>query len=72
MPETNSKMDQLKRSDHAQVAWRAEDIKTLRPDWTDDECNDFLMRNEDAIQRAMIERGWEAISDLLSWEDHDR
>ena len=72
MPKTNSKMGQLLRSEHAAVAWCAEDVKALRPDWTDDECNDFLMRNEDAIQCAMIERGWDAISDLLRWEDHDR
>jgi hypothetical protein len=72
MAKTSSKMGQLLRSEHAVVAWRAEDVKTLRPEWTDDECNDFLMRNEEDIQCAMIERGWDAIRDLLIWEDHDR
>lgn len=68
MPKTRSKMGQTGR--HAEVSWCAEDIKTLRPDWSDKKCNEFLMDNEDDIQCAMIERGWDAISDLLRWEEH--
>lgn len=54
----------------AEVSWCAEDIQTLRPSWDDAKCNAFLEANEDDIQCAMIERGWDAISDLLRWEEH--
>jgi hypothetical protein len=67
MPKTPSKMGQLSRSRHAEVSWCAEDIRALRPGWDDKRCNQFLMDNEDDIQCAMIERGWDAISDLLRW-----
>lgn len=53
----------------AQVSWCAEDIQQLRPDWDEAKCNAFLEANEDDIQCAMIERGWDAISDLLRWEE---
>jgi len=69
MPKTRSKMGQLSRERHAEVSWCADDIRELRPDWDDERCNDFLMRQEDDIQCAMIERGWDAIRDLLRWEE---
>jgi hypothetical protein len=50
----------------ASVAWHADDIRTLRPDWDDERCNAFLEDNGDYIQDAMIERGWEAIESLLA------
>lgn len=69
MPKTGSKMGQLTREFHATISWCAGDVRTLRPDWTDERCNEFLMEYEDDIQGAMVERGWDAISDLLRWED---
>ena len=53
----------------AQVAWQAGDIQTLRPDWSDEKCNEWLDENEGYIQQAMIETGWEAIEHLLAGED---
>jgi len=53
----------------AVVSWCAEDIQELRPDWDDAKCNAFLDANAHHIQCAMIERGWDAISDLLRWEE---
>jgi len=53
----------------ASVSWNEEDIQSVRPDWSDERCRQFLMRNEDDIQCAMIERGWGVISDLLRWEE---
>lgn len=55
---------------HAEVTWCAEDIQELRPDWDDARCDAFLSENEDDIQCAMIERGWDAIRDLLRWEEN--
>jgi hypothetical protein len=53
----------------AQVAWMAGDIQTLRPEWSDEKCNEWLDDNEDYIQQAMIETGWEAIENLLAGEE---
>jgi hypothetical protein len=69
MPKTPSKMGQMSRSYHADVAWCAADIQELQPDWTVQQCNEFLMENEDEIQCRMIEEGWEAIKDLLPREE---
>lgn len=69
MPKLQSKMGQTQRTSHAQVSWCVEDIQTLRPEWSEEQCNKFLMDTEDDIQCAMIERGWDAIKDLLRWEE---
>lgn len=54
----------------AAVSWWAEDIQSLRPGWDAAKCNAFLDDNEDDIQCAMIEAGWEAIRNLIRWEEH--
>jgi hypothetical protein len=41
----------------------------VRPDWDDERCVKFLTDNEDDIQCAMVERGWEVIRDLIRWEE---
>lgn len=69
MPKRPSKMGQVTREYHASVSWCADDVRTLRPGWDDERCNQFLMDNEDDIQSAMIERGWDAMSELLRWEE---
>ena len=53
------------KKDFASVSWRIEDVQDLREDWSDEDCADFLEQNEDVIQQVMIQRGWEAIEDLL-------
>jgi hypothetical protein len=49
----------------AQVFWTAEDIHELRPDWTDEQCEEFLGKFEEELQDRMIEEGWETIEDAL-------
>lgn len=70
MPVTPSKMGQTARDRHATVSWCAEDIQDLRPGWSVKRCNEFLMDNENDIQCAMIERGWEVLRDLIRWEEN--
>jgi hypothetical protein len=53
------------KKDFASVSWRVEDIQDLREDWSDEMCAEFLEENEDIIQQMMIQRGWDAIEDLL-------
>ena len=56
----------------ASVSWCVDDIKELRPDWSDDECHTFLTNYEGRIQDAMVSAGWEAIDVLLGDnEDED-
>lgn len=52
----------------AEVAWQIGDIQTLRPNLTDKEAAEWLADNEHNIQGLMVERGWAAIEDLLSWD----
>lgn len=47
----------------AEVSWSAEDMQVLRPDWSIEQCNYVLDRSEDALQLAMIERGWKTLED---------
>lgn len=51
--------------DYARVLWRVADLESLRPEWSDEQCHEFLEDNEEEIREAMIERGWEAIEYLL-------
>jgi hypothetical protein len=50
---------------HAQVAWQIGDIQSLKPDWTDERCADFLRSNSKYIQEAMVVAGWTCIKTFL-------
>jgi len=49
----------------AAVTWHAEDIKTLKPNWSLKKCNEWLEDNERHISDRLIELGWEVIDALL-------
>lgn len=49
----------------AEVSWNAIDIRTLRPDWSDEACHDLLGQIEDQLQQRMIERGWFYLNDVM-------
>ena len=49
----------------ASVSWCADDIQTMRPEWTVQQCLDFLVDNGRYIQDAMVQSGWDAIESLL-------
>lgn len=53
---------------YAKVEWTAEDIKTLREDWTTEQAEEFLQNNQRRIQDRLVELGWEVIETLLSYE----
>ena len=55
----------------ADVHWQVEDILTRRPDWTDEQCAEFLSHVSKYIQDAMIETGWEVIDMWLPEERGD-
>jgi hypothetical protein len=54
---------------YAQVTWCAEDIQTIRPEWTDEQAEEWLASNEKYIQSRMIEVGWEVIETLIGEDE---
>ena len=54
-----------KANQYAKVVWTAEDIQTLRPDWTLERCEEWLESNQRYIQDRLVELGWEVIETLL-------
>lgn len=50
---------------YAKVVWTAEDIQTLRPDWTLERCEEWLESNQRYIQDRLVELGWGVIETLL-------
>ena len=55
---------------YATVGWEAQDVHKHRaeaelPAWTDAEASQFLASIEDDIEEAMIERGWEVITQCI-------
>lgn len=54
-----------KSKGYADVIWQPEDIKTLRPSWALERCEDWLQSNEKYIRDRTIELGWEVIETLL-------
>lgn len=50
---------------YAMTRWAAEDVQSLRPEWTLDQCEDWLYTNEHRIQNRLVELGWDVIECLL-------
>ena len=51
------------------ITWRAEDVQTLKEDWTLAECQEWLNVNGKYIVDRSIEIGWEVIDSLLETEN---
>jgi len=50
---------------YAEVAWTAEDVRTLAPQLSEQEAEDFLVANGKHIAEAVVSAGWTAIETLL-------
>ncbi len=50
---------------YAKVSWTPGDVETLMPDWTEEQCEEWLAENDKRIADRMIERGWDVMADLL-------
>lgn len=50
------------------VRWQADDVKSLRPKWSKEKCEDFLERHSGHIQDAMCATGWNVIECALGEE----
>jgi len=60
-----------KAETYAVVEWQAEDVRTLKPLWTIEECTEWLVDNEGRISDRLIELGWEVMDTLLKMEGED-
>lgn len=54
---------------YATVSWTIEDVQSLRPDWSDERCEEFLVNNENDIADRLVELGWEVLQDLITNEE---
>ena len=53
----------------AVVMWTADDVNTIKVNWSREECEEWLATYDSDIQDAMIEHGWEYLHDRLSQFD---
>ncbi len=51
----------------AEVSWNSEDVQTLSPDWSEEKCNELLLRAEGNIQSIMIASGWSVLENEIRW-----
>jgi hypothetical protein len=49
----------------ATMSWAVEDVKTLRPNWSKEKCEEWLEMNAREITDQLVERGWDVIETLL-------
>lgn len=53
------------------ITWEVEDIKSLRPNWSEDKCEEVLGEISGQLEDRSIELGWEVIEDLLNMDYED-
>ena len=51
------------------VSWNVDDVYTLRPDWTPERAERFLLNNEKHLRDAMVRTGWDALEALIQMEE---
>lgn len=54
---------------YAKVEWTAEDLQTLRPEWSLEKCEEWLASNQKYMQDRLVELGWEVMESLLSYTE---
>lgn len=57
--------------EYASVTWRAEDVKTIKPDWSMPKCEEWLSDYESKIQDRITELGWEVLDAFLMMEGNE-
>jgi len=55
---------------HGEVAWTADDVQALLPEWSTETCDDWLAENAERIRDAAIRGGWDALEALLLYPGH--
>jgi len=52
------------------IEWNTEDIKDLRPDWSDEKIKKFAFQNSARLEDFSVSMGWECLNDLLREEEY--
>ncbi|MEZ4553726.1 MAG: hypothetical protein R3B59_07440 [Dehalococcoidia bacterium] len=60
------------RDGFAETCWSVDDVRSRRPEWTEERAREWLLRCSGLIQDAMVEAGWGAIDALLDEERPER
>lgn len=55
----------MTKQTYATVTWAPEDVQTLKPDWTLEQCEEWLEMNQKYVRDRLVELGWEVIETLL-------
>jgi hypothetical protein len=64
-------MSKLYGDGYAVVTWRAEDVQSIKKDWSLPRCEEWLEDNEDNMKDRLTELGWEVMGALLMMEDDE-
>ena len=49
----------------AVVRWMVEDVQSIRPEWTQKKCREWLEEHEEHIQESAIQDGWQYLELFL-------
>ena len=68
-------LTQEKASSDAQyicdITWSVDDIKSIRPEWSDEECAEAARYVAKVLQDRSTEEGWQILEDLLCFKTQD-
>lgn len=53
---------------YAKVMWHVDDIKKLKPSWSEEQCRKFLEENEKNMRDRITELGWGVMQTFVSLE----
>jgi hypothetical protein len=52
--------------DVAGFTWK--DVQSLKPEWTQEKCEEIFDRVTLALHERLVETGWEILEILIDWE----
>jgi hypothetical protein len=64
-------MTKLYGNERAVVVWRAEDVRSIKKNWSLEKCEEWLQDNEENIKDRLTELGWEVLGAILMMEGDD-
>jgi len=53
----------------ASTSWSAPDLRSLKPHWSQERCEQFLEKYEQKIVDLMVENGWSAIHEGIELDE---
>lgn len=51
------------------VSWCPADVKDMRPDWSDEKCQEMLYKVSKYFEGRLIDSGWDILDFLLEFEE---